>query len=114
MPTRPAGRTSVVLLTFAAISTVAAAWHWSETVSRAHKLAGLLDHLIQVTNERPKLIKMDPDYCDQWTYQTEGGGTAVKAVYTTCNPGETERECEARHDAKVARLQAKCPPITPP
>lgn len=56
------------------------------------------------------VIHMGPDYVDCWQYMVGEFGKAWKCVYTTCTTGETEEECEARHNAKVARLQDQFPP----
>jgi len=58
---------------------------------------------------------MFPDYIDCWQYEAPpgSGNKASTCVLTTCEPDETEEECEARHDAKVARRQASKPPCAP-
>jgi len=102
-----------------ALSVGVAAWSWDETLDRSFRLTSLLEDLIQATSERPKIIKMNPDHCDQWSYETENGGIATKAIYTTCGqgggvpPNESEADCAARHARKVAQAMQQCPPLGP-
>lgn len=51
---------------------------------------------------------------DYWWYAGPGGVPMVKCIETTRKPDETEEAFEARHEARVAKQEAKCPPIDPP